>query len=87
MLIDMSNMHGTGVDPQALREQQIRQQACLDSAIFAGLKASTTSLVVSGGLVAGLTKYSDVSVASVALQQLQLHLQAKYTQGQHGCMS
>eukprot|EP00878_Enallax_costatus_P004995 GHUV01005254.1.p2 GENE.GHUV01005254.1~~GHUV01005254.1.p2 ORF type:complete len:131 (+),score=51.39 GHUV01005254.1:401-793(+) len=55
----MSSMNGSGVDPQALREQQLRQQACLDSAIFAGLKASATSLVISGGLVAGLVKFSD----------------------------
>jgi hypothetical protein len=53
------SLNGSSMDPQALREQQQRQQACLDSAIFAGLKASATSLLISGGLVGGLIKYSE----------------------------
>lgn len=62
------SMNGSSVDAQAIREQQQRQQACLDSAIFAGLKASATSLLVSGGLVAGLMKYSEVRHCAIGIQ-------------------
>lgn len=42
------------------RLAQQRQQDCLNAAIFSGCKASATALVVSGGLCAGLLKYSEV---------------------------
>ncbi|WIA15821.1 hypothetical protein OEZ85_012576 [Tetradesmus obliquus] len=41
------------------RLAQQRQQDCLNAAIFSGCKASATALVVSGGLCAGLLKYSE----------------------------
>jgi hypothetical protein len=49
------------INAEERRLAQQRQQDCLNAAIFAGCKASGTALFVSGGLCAGLVKYSDVS--------------------------
>jgi hypothetical protein len=52
------------INAEERRLAQQRQQDCLNAAIFSGCKASATALVVSGGLCAGLLKYSEVRMRS-----------------------
>ncbi|KAF6260164.1 hypothetical protein COO60DRAFT_1700492 [Scenedesmus sp. NREL 46B-D3] len=49
----------SSINAEERRLAQQRQQDCLDAAIFAGCKAGGTALFVSGGLCAGLLKYSE----------------------------
>jgi len=54
----------SGIDQEHVREQKLRSSNCVNEAIWAGCRASITSLAVSGASVAALQRYSDVSVGT-----------------------
>jgi hypothetical protein len=60
------------INAEERRQAQQRQQDCLNAAIFAGCKASGTALFVSGGLCAGLLKYSEVRIDRCCCRGLQV---------------